>query len=144
MEKTLKLRTNEEAIKLYGSLDENLRFAEKEFGVRLSDRNHILTLTGAKRDVSRAYDFFLNQLERIRSGEAPRVRGREADEKKPEGPGRGEVSFFHKGAIIKAKSKGQQDYLEAIQAHDIVIAIGPAGTGKTFLAMAAALDALKK
>ena len=144
MEKTLKLRSNEEAIKLYGSLDENLRFAEKEFGIRISARNHILTLTGAKRDVSRAHDFFLNQLARIRSGEAPRGRGREAAEEKPEGPGRGEVSFFHKGAMIKAKSRGQQDYLEAIQAHDIVIAIGPAGTGKTFLAMAAALDALKK
>ncbi|MEX0892784.1 MAG: PhoH family protein [Gemmatimonadota bacterium] len=46
--------------------------------------------------------------------------------------------------LIAAKSEGQADYLEAIAKHDIVIAIGPAGTGKTYLAVAAAVDALRK
>lgn len=148
MEKTLKLNSNEEAVKLYGNLDENLRFAEKEFGIRISARNHRLTLVGSKKNVDAASEFFLNQLELLRGGS--RLRERESGEPSEgvpgisSGKGKGAVSFFHKGKIIKAKSKGQEEYLEAMQNYDIVISIGPAGTGKTYLAMAAALDALKK
>ena len=148
MEKTLKLNSNEEAVRLYGSLDENLRFAEKEFGVRVSARNNRLTLSGSKREVEAAHRFFLNQLELVRGG---RAQATEESTAVPKGEtfsstakARGPVSFFHKGRIIRAKSSGQEAYLEAIQSFDIVLSIGPAGTGKTYLAMAAALDALKK
>jgi phosphate starvation-inducible PhoH-like protein len=156
MEKTIKLNSNDEAIRLYGNLDENLRFAEKEFGVRISARNHRLSLVGPKKDVEAAYQFFQNQLELLRGGRTPggdvgaplmapsltkgAINRAPTEEVKIKGP----VSFFHKGKIIKAKSKGQEVYLQAVQSHDIVISIGPAGTGKTYLAMAAALDALKK
>lgn len=148
MEKTLRLSSNDEAIHLYGNLDENLRFAEKEFGVRISARNNRLTLTGSKKDVEVAHRFFLRQLELLRGGGEVRIKGEakrsEKEEMVSSPRGKGPVTFFHKGKIIKAKSKGQETYLEAIQAYDIIIAIGPAGTGKTYLAMAAALDALKK
>lgn len=152
MERTLKLNSNDEAVKLYGSLDENLRFAEKEFGIHISARNNRLTLSGAKKQVEAAYRFFLNQLEGVRGGlrDSSRLASREevtistSQEDTVLKRTQGAISFFHKGKIIKAKSKGQETYLEAIQAHDIVIAVGPAGTGKTYLAMAAALDALKK
>lgn len=148
MEKTLRLNSNDEAIRLYGNLDENLRFAEKEFGVRISARNNRLTLTGSKKQVEEAHQFFLGQLELLRGGEnlgmKEEARHPEKEEVFSSGKGSGPVTFFHKGKIIKAKSKGQEAYLEAIRAYDIVIAIGPAGTGKTYLAMAAALDALKK
>ncbi len=148
MEKHLKLNSNEEAVRLYGNLDENLRYAEKEFGVRISARNNRLTLQGSKREVEAAHHFFLRQLELLRGGSRQDV---SAEATKPQESGvpftdktRGPVHFFHKGKIIKAKSRGQEAYLEAIQSHDIVLSIGPAGTGKTYLAMAAALDALKK
>ena len=146
MEKTLKLASNDEAIQLYGHLDENLRFAEKEYGVRISARNHRLTLSGPRKSVSEAYQFFLGQLERMREGSSVSVEAEEKNnhEERPASSKKGPVTFFHKGKIIKAKSKGQESYLEAIQTHDIIISIGPAGTGKTYLAMAAALDALKK
>ena len=146
MEKTLRLASNEEAIQLYGNLDENLRFAEKEFGVRISARNHRLTLTGSKKGVEDAYQFFLTQLERLRAGRGISVEeeGKQVGERPAPSSKKGPVTFFHKGKIIKAKSKGQEVYLEAIHSHDIVFSIGPAGTGKTYLAMAAALDALKK
>ncbi len=145
MEKTIKLGSNEEAIGLYGNLDENLRFAEREFGVRITARNHRLTLQGSKKGVEGAHRFFLDQIELLRSGERIPSRGR-SDGKEPvsETGAKGPISFFHKGKIIKPKSKGQELYLEAIQANDLVISIGPAGTGKTYLAMAAALDAFKK
>ncbi|MBI4115704.1 MAG: PhoH family protein [Candidatus Omnitrophica bacterium] len=147
MEKTLKLNSNDEAIQLYGNLDENLRFAEKEFRVHISARNHRLTLTGSKKNVDAAYQFFLDQLELLRSGKVSTLRGELGTEEKDwfsSTKGKGPVSFFHRGKIIKGKSKGQEAYLEAIQHNDIVISIGPAGTGKTYLAMAAAIDALKK
>ena len=149
MEKNLRLNSNDEAVRLYGNLDENLRFAEKEFGVRISARNNRLTLSGSKKGVEDAHRFFLRQLELLRSGEKIGP-AKEEPAPGPEGPfpssgkSKGPVHFFHKGRIIKAKSRGQEAYLEAIQAHDVVISIGPAGTGKTYLAMAAALDALKK
>src|SRR2546430_1949312 len=46
--------------------------------------------------------------------------------------------------VIQAKTSGQQEYLQAIAQHDIVVGIGPAGTGKTYLAVAAAVDALSR
>ena len=148
MEKTLRLNSNEEAIQLYGNLDENLRFAEKEFGIHTQARNHLLTLVGPKKNVEAAYQFFLDQLDRLRGnggGASRSVRGvGEREEKISFSSQKGPVTFFHKGKIIKAKTKGQEDYLAAIQSHDIVFSIGPAGTGKTYLAMAAALEALKK
>jgi len=151
MEKTIRLSSNEEAIRLYGNLDENLRFAEKEFGVRISARNHRLTLAGSKKGVEEAHRFFMDQLDKLRSKEAGAPfmtphHPKSAIDRAPTGDTKekGPVTFFHKGRIIKAKSKGQEAYLAAIQSHDIVLSIGPAGTGKTYLAMAAALDALKK
>lgn len=154
MEKILNLNSNDEAIRLYGNLDENLRFAEKEFGVRVAARNHRLSLSGPKKNVEAAYQFFLGQLESLRGNDSSSlsVHKREKMDSHPSAAGKkeeiavvkGPISFFHRGKLIKAKSKGQEIYLEAVHHHDIVIAIGPAGTGKTYLAMAAALDALKK
>ena len=146
MERTIRLSSNDEAIRLYGNLDENLRFAEKQFGVRISARNHCLTLNGSKKGVEEAHRFFLDHLDNLRSGHPilPIKKAGHSGEEETAVFKKASASFFHKGKIIKAKSKGQEAYLEAIQSHDIVISIGPAGTGKTYLAMAAALDALKK
>src|SRR3989338_396092 len=68
LEKTLKLHSNEEAVALYGSLDENLRFAEKEYHVRVSARNHKLRISGDKSNVESAYRFFLARLQELREG----------------------------------------------------------------------------
>ncbi len=149
MEKTLKLNSNAEAIALYGSLDENLRFAEKEYGVRISARNHRLKIVGDKNDVEKAHRFFLTRLEELRRGVGGRSESAEAASLEPPAKerrpsGQGSVHFFHRGKMIRPHSKNQEKYLEAIRDKDIVIAIGPAGTGKSYLAMAAAIDHLKK
>jgi len=151
LEKTLKLHSNEEAIQLYGKLDENLRYAEKEFRVRISARNHKLKITGDKKNVERAYRFFHHRLQDLRQTKSappsPKTQKHEASKtsrvahssKTPSG-----IRFFHRGKIIAGKTKNQEKYLEAIATSDIVISVGPAGTGKTYLAMAAAIDSLKK
>jgi phosphate starvation-inducible protein PhoH and related proteins len=149
LEKTLKLNSNEEAIALYGSLDENLRFAEKEYHVRISARNHRLKITGEKSDVEQAYRFFINRLKEIREGLGISEEiVHEAIEREMQSGGKpvyqGTVRYFHRGKVIQARSENQDRYLAAIRDHDIVIGVGPAGTGKTYLAMGAAIDALKK
>jgi phosphate starvation-inducible protein PhoH and related proteins len=149
LEKTIKLNSNEEAIALYGSLDENLRYAEETFHVRISARNFKLRISGDKQNVEKAYRYFLENLKKLREGAAnpsskrvaERMERRQAADETFEG---GQVKFFHRGKIIAAHSKNQENYLQAIRDNDIVIGIGPAGTGKTYLAMAAAIDALKK
>ena len=151
MEKAIKLNSNEEAISLYGNLDENLRYAEKEFGVRIVARNYRLKIIGVKGQVANAYRFFTDKLSEIRSG-------KKKDQEETVNFGfaaepslaarhnnfQGEIEFVHRGRKIRAMSPNQERYLEAIRSLDIVIGIGPAGTGKTYLAMAAAIDALKR
>ena len=72
MEKTLKLNSNEEAVALYGSLDENLRFAEKEYHVRISARNHQMKIVGDKDNIEKAYSFFMQRLSELR-GTSPKT-----------------------------------------------------------------------
>lgn len=152
MEKALKLNSNEEAISLYGSLDENLRYAEKEFRVRISARNQKLTMIGDKSNVERAYRFFADKLMELRqiplrTISESRASVKPASPTKSEEPrlaGSGDVRFFHRGKFIQGRTKNQEKYLTAIRDNDVVVGIGPAGTGKTYLAMAAAIDFLKK
>jgi phosphate starvation-inducible PhoH-like protein len=132
----IRLSTDEEAIKLYGSLDENLRYAEDNFHVKIYARNHKLTISGEEEDVTRACAFFNEQLAQIRTGGKL--------EKPAESVAHTGAHFFHKGKIIRAKSKNQEEYIKAVRAYDIVLSIGPAGTGKTYIAVAMAIDSLKK
>ena len=149
MEKIIKLGSNQEAVSLYGSLDERLRYAEEQFKVRISARNHRLVISGTKDNVKAAVSFFMTELERIRGNgdraaaptESQKISSERVDK---DASGKSPITFFHKGKLIKGKTQNQQDYLEAMQHYDIVISIGPAGTGKTYLAMATAIDSLKR
>ena len=147
MEKIIKLGSDQEAIALYGSLDERLRFAEEKFKVRISARNHRLVISGNRENVKPAAEFFMAELERIRENEnggVVAVPSSHSEERKTGSSEKSPITFFHKGKLIKAKSKNQEAYLHAMHRYDIVISIGPAGTGKTYLAMATAIEALKR
>ena len=154
MEKIIKLTSDEEAISLYGNLDERLCFAEERFNVRISARNHRLSVVGSKENVNRAIEFFNAELERIRNTRSDAHHHDESNDQPAKTSGKRaqesfhqvteSITFFLKGKLIKAKSPNQEAYLKVIQDYDIVVAIGPAGTGKTYLAMASALDALKR
>ncbi|MBI4971803.1 MAG: PhoH family protein [Candidatus Omnitrophica bacterium] len=145
--KILKLNSDEEAIRLFGSLDENLRFAEEQFKVKISAQNYRLIITGSKNGVEQAFEFFQEKLAESRVG------SREEEKPKSTAPAKhvtdsganlDNIQFHHKGKLIRAKSSHQSEYLEAIVRNDIVMCIGPAGTGKTYLAVAQAVDYLKK
>jgi len=148
LQKLIKLHSNEEAKALYGNLDQNIRQAEKDHRVKIVARNDRIKIMGDKKNVEEATRFFVRMLEMLRRGgrlpdkaASEIVRRPEARVTPPQGGG---IHFFHCGKVIQARSENQLAYLKAMQQRDIVISIGPAGTGKTYLAMAAAIEALKK
>jgi phosphate starvation-inducible PhoH-like protein len=143
-EKIIRLRSQEEAGKLYGALDEHLRYAEEQFHVKITARNFRLRIVGKPKDVEHAALFFETELDLIRGKS---LKALERIEGIPltgglehEGTG---IRFMHKGKEIRPRTPNQEHYLEAAMKNDIVFCIGPAGTGKTFLAMALAIYFLR-
>jgi len=153
VEKTFKLQSHQEAQALLGPHDENISLIEKEFKVSLSLRGEYLKLSGtqaAMRKSSALIEYILNAF-RCGSGAVGRTdlicliaKFKESKEKAPLNILDAGIGQLSKTKLIGPKTKGQSEYVEAIKKYDIVFGIGPAGTGKTYLAMAAAVEALKK
>jgi phosphate starvation-inducible PhoH-like protein len=136
---------------LAGVNDGNLLELSKRLGIRVSLRGDNLSLAGSAAAVERAAPVAqalvdlarmgetvdVHDVERLVTEEAAGTLGRQTGD---------EVKIILPGLrrVIQPKTSGQRDYLQAMARHDIVIGIGPAGTGKTYLAVAAAVDALAR
>jgi phosphate starvation-inducible PhoH-like protein len=152
MEKTFPLASTQEARILFGTHDENLKLIEKEFGVGTTSRGDVLKLHGEAKDVELACRLIEELLLTIRNGGAVKRHEilyamkaiKENGEKDIHSIYLDRIEVSSKRQFITPKSKGQKEYVDAIRKHDIVFCIGPAGTGKTYLAMAMAVNALKK
>jgi phosphate starvation-inducible protein PhoH and related proteins len=140
-------------LSLAGVNDGNLVELAKRLGVRVSLRGDTLTLQGAAGAVERAAQVAQALVDLARMGETldvldvERVVGEESQGTLGRvGTAEGEFKIILPGLrrVIAPKTAGQRDYLQAIAQHDIVIGIGPAGTGKTYLAVATAVDALAR
>jgi phosphate starvation-inducible PhoH-like protein len=136
---------------LAGVNDGNLVELAKRLGVRVSLRGDALMLQGPLAAVERATPVAQALVDLARMGEALDVADVDrivSDEgHRPAGETtEGDTRIILPGLrrVIQAKTAGQRDYLQAIARHDIVIGVGPAGTGKTYLAVAAAVDALSR
>ncbi|MCD6319459.1 MAG: PhoH family protein [Candidatus Desulfofervidaceae bacterium] len=137
---------------LFGERNFNLQLIERSVGVKLNVRGNRLMIEGEKLDVELA-DNLLGQLyELLRHGYpiypsdieyAVRLLQSDANVKL-ESIFLDTVYIVSKKRIITPKTKSQKEYIEAIRHHDIVFGIGPAGTGKTYLAMAMAISALMR
>jgi phosphate starvation-inducible PhoH-like protein len=134
-------------LELLGDRDRNLRAIERHFGVTSGVRNGELTLRGAPDAVSAAKALLSLLIDRVRAGRLVSLSdvedflsGRIATENDRPAPDR--VLRFDRKQI-RPRSPQQSSYLEAIDANDIVFGIGPAGTGKTYLAVGAAVQALR-
>ena len=151
---------NQRLANLCGNVDEHLRAIEAAFDVRIARRNESFRVEGAKAAAERAvlllqslYDrarrpippeFFQLALAQAAQEAAPaRKRGARAAEEEP-APGAGEVVLQTRRADLQGRTPNQQVYLRNILDHDVTFGIGPAGTGKTFLAVACAVDALER
>jgi phosphate starvation-inducible PhoH-like protein len=134
---------------LFGSMDANLRAIETHYGVAAVLRRDEIVIQGERaaeaRDVigdlfrilDRGESIDKQKLEYVISLHAEGLSYADSDFS------RDIIAFTHRGKPIKAKTRGQKDYVEAIRRRDIVFAIGPAGTGKTYLAVAMAVSAYK-
>jgi phosphate starvation-inducible PhoH-like protein len=135
---------------LFGSFDENLRSLEAAFGVRLKTSGHDLVVEGPPDDVARA-EAAIEQLAELLRGGYRFSRGdvKTAAQLIAQDPKVDLQEFLLRGTgktagrkMVAPKSLTQRRYLEAIEQKDIVFGVGPAGTGKTYLAMAQAVSYL--
>jgi phosphate starvation-inducible PhoH-like protein len=133
---------------LAGVNDANMLELERLLGLRVSFRGDALALSGTAEQLERGVPVVQGMIDLVRMGEAVTVD--DVSRLVAEGPM--EVTPVADGRIvlpglrraIAAKTQGQREYLQAIAANDIVVSIGPAGTGKTYLAVAKAVEALAR
>ena len=137
---------------LAGVNDGNLIELSRLCGVRVALRGDAMSITGPSELVGRATEIGRRMIERARqrtdltADDVLRLSEDDGAGVDGNGNGSGEGRIALPGVrkVIQAKTSGQAEYLAKIAENDIVVGIGPAGTGKTFLAMAAAVDALTK
>jgi phosphate starvation-inducible PhoH-like protein len=133
---------------LAGVNDANMLELERLLGLRVSFRGDALALTGTAEQLERAVPVVQGMIDLVRMGEA--VTADDVSRLVAEGPmepppvADGRIVLPGLRRAIAPKTQGQRDYLQAIAANDIVVGIGPAGTGKTYLAVAKAVEALAR
>ncbi len=141
----------DELIKLFGVFDENLKVLEAETGARMTAEGDCVRIEGTSESVELAASVTDKLLVNIRRGESlDRSRIRYAVDLAREGNAElitelesDVIAFTAKGRRIKCKTLGQKKYVNALKRHTVVFGVGPAGTGKTYLAVAMAVLAYK-
>ena len=142
----------EDIIAVFGSFDENIKRIEEALEVRIINRGTDLKVAGDEENVDKAVRTLEGLLALSAKGETideQRVRYlitlvREGNDDQVAQMAKDVVCITAKGKPIKAKTVGQQKYMKAIQQNTITIGVGPAGTGKTYLAVAAAVAAFRE
>ena len=152
MEQRISIERMEQAVNLFGSFDENVRLIESEFKVTISNREGELRVNGEVEDTmlaTKALNALLTLSNRgepiteqnvryvislVRAGQEERISELTQDV----------ICISSKGRPIKPKTIGQKKYIESVLKNTITIGIGPAGTGKTYLAVAAAVAAFRE
>ena len=151
-EKLVNVERVEDLIAVFGSFDENIRRIEDALCVSIVNRGSELKIVGDAEDVERAVQTVEGLLTIAARGEVideQRVRYlitlvKEGNGDQVSRIAKDVVCISAKGKPIKAKTVGQQNYMKAIQSNTITIGVGPAGTGKTYLAVAAAVAAFRE
>ena len=151
MEQRIGIERMEEAVNLFGSFDENIRLLEAEFQVQAVNRGGEIVVSGEPENVMLAVkavqalltlsnkgETITDQHVRyviglVRSGQAERISELTQDV----------ICITSKGRPVKPKTIGQKEYVNAILKQTVTIGVGPAGTGKTYLAVAAAVAAFR-
>ena len=142
----------EDLIAVFGSFDENIRHIEAALDVVIANRGTDLKVTGDEEAAQKAVHTLEGLLSLAAKGEEideQRVRYlitlvQEGNEDQVQQIAKDVVCITAKGKPIKAKTVGQQNYMRAISKNTVTIGVGPAGTGKTYLAVAAAVAAFRE
>lgn len=144
--------STEKSAVLFGSYDENTDLIEKEYGVIITARENSLKVSGENSEqvekAASALEYLLKMtdfnetlteqnvryvISMVNAGSGEELHGLDGDC----------ICITNRGKPVKAKTVGQKRYIEAIKNNTVTLAIGPAGTGKTFLAVAMAVNALR-
>ena len=150
-ERTINAERVEQLIDVFGSFDANIKQIEAEFGVKVTNRDTELKIQGDVEQVdyaARAIEALLSLSAKGEEIDAQKVRYlislvKTGNEDKVGEIAKDVVCVTAKGRPVKAKTIGQQKYLKAIEKNTITIGVGPAGTGKTYLAVAQAVAAFR-
>ena len=151
-ERTINAERVEQLIDVFGSFDENIKKIEAEFHVRITNRNTELKVSGEDEEAvfmaSRALEALLSLAAKGEEIDEQKVRYlmglvKTGNDDKVGEIAKDVVCVTAKGRPVKAKTIGQQKYLKAIEKNTITIGVGPAGTGKTYLAVAEAVAAFR-
>ncbi|AKX93348.1 PhoH-like protein [Moorella thermoacetica] len=146
---------NGEAANIFGHQDENLKFIESHTPARIIARGNEITLSGDRREVQVLEKLFWQLIKLARAGTTINtatinytwnlVRRQDGSQDQPDlAQALGEVIYVTpRGKQIRPKTLGQLRYIQAMRRYDIVFGIGPAGTGKTYLAVVMAVNALR-
>ena len=142
----------EDIISVFGSFDENIRRIEEALDVTIINRGNELRITGDEENTDKAARTLDGLLALASKGETideQRVRYlitlvKEGNDSQVAQMAKDVVCITAKGKPIKAKTVGQQEYMKAIMKNTVTIGVGPAGTGKTYLAVAAAVAAFRE
>lgn len=151
IEKTIEVERMEDVINVFGSFDRNLRLIESELGVKVLDRDNMIHICGEAENVEPAEKAINGLLTLAAKGENiddQNVRYvlklvRQGKEGKIGELAGDVICVTASGKPIKPKTLGQKEYCEAIHSNTVTLGIGPAGTGKTYLAVAEAVAAFR-
>ena len=151
IEKTIDIDRMEQAIQLFGSFDENIKELEKEYGVTILSRGTDIKVSGDAEGVygaCKAIDALLALVEKGEVINDQRVRYvmelvRDGSSEQVARIAGDVICITAKGRPLKPKTLGQKKYVESIRKNTVTLGIGPAGTGKTYLAVAMAVQAFK-
>lgn len=151
LERKVNIYRNDQILELFGKFDENIKLIEKEFKVDIVSREDEIRILGEEPNISIVQKVINNLLQIIaKHGKLTKqevtytiqlvLEGQEGDLKELLNQ---TICITALGKTIKPKTIGQKIYIDSIKENDIVFGIGPAGTGKTYLAMAMAVTAFK-
>ncbi len=149
--KEFQITHSEDIAKIYGKYDENITTIEKKLGVEIDSKDGYLSVKGEEDAVEKSINVLKEIIKIIKKkGVVTKEKteyiislSREGKEQSYQALDATVICYTVKGKPIKPKTIGQQKYIEAIKKNDVIFGIGPAGTGKTYLAMAMAITAFK-
>jgi len=148
LEVTIQLDSVQKQLELFGPADSHLRLLRRSLGVRITARKSDLVISGKENDVNRTVEIIDKMQEHlIRHGSLGTTKVKaflaQKDSAPAAGPSEAIAVYSHK-KVIEPSTTGQLKYVETMLANDLTFCIGPAGTGKTYLAVAIAVSMLKK